>query len=102
MNIEAPSSSVLNVSVGSTDPLHSLVNLSSVLSDDSWGVVSESIACVSGHGVVSSGPWSDGLGSVIEGPPLLVVHWVVVLDSESVHVSTDVLVPEEGSSAWHS
>lgn len=33
---------------------------------------------------------------------MLVVVWVVVLDSQSVLAVADVLMPEEGSLGWHS
>ena len=42
------------------------------------------------------------MGSSVEGPPLLLVGWVVVVDSESVLVCTNVLVEDEGSVVGHS
>ena len=76
--------------------------MSSVLSDGSSDSDSESLSSLVGDGVVSLGPGSDGLGSPVEGPPLLVVQWVAGSDSKSELVASDVLVPEEGSSVWQS
>ena len=42
------------------------------------------------------------MSSGIEGEPLLFASWVVVSDSESELVRSDMLVPEEGSSVSHS
>jgi len=39
---------------------------------------------------------------LVEDPPLLSVPWLAVLDSQSELVSSDVLVPEEGSLRSHS
>ena len=52
------------------------------------------------HGSVGKG--SDSLGSPVEDKPLSSVSWVVVLDSESVLLGTNVLMPEEGSVRSHS
>jgi len=54
------------------------------------------------NSIVSSGPGSDSLSSPVEGPPLSVVQWIVSSDSKSELVSTNVLMPEESSSVWHS
>ena len=40
---------------------------------------------------------SDGLSSVIEDEPLSSITWVVILDSGSELVSSDVLSHDEGS-----
>lgn len=45
---------------------------------------------------------SDGFGSPVKGPPLSAVTWAVVLDSQSVLMSSDVLMPEEGFTSSHS
>jgi hypothetical protein len=101
MDIKALSSNVSDVSVGSVEPKGSLGVVSSVLSDGSSDSNSELVSSLVGNSVVSSGPGSDGLGSPVEGPPLSVVQWVVGSDSKSELVSSDVLVPEEGSSVFH-
>jgi len=41
---------------------------------------------------------SDGLGSVVEYPPLSDIIWVVVLDSKSILTVTHVLVISKRSS----
>lgn len=46
-----------------------------------------------GDGIVSLGESSDGSGSGIEGEPLVVAEGGVVLDSQSVLMSSDVFVP---------
>lgn len=55
-----------------------------------------------GHGVSGVGSRSDGSGSPVEDEPLLDVVRVVVLDSESVLVGTNVLSDEQGSVGAHS
>jgi len=102
VDIKALSSKVLDVSVSSTNPLGSLSVVSSVLSDGSGNVDSETVSSLVGNNVASSSVGSDGSGSGIEDPPLLVVLWTVVSDSQSELVASDMLVPEECSSAWHS
>jgi len=102
INIEALSAVVLDVSVSSSNPSDPLVVLVSVLSDGSSDTNSESISSLVSDDIVSSGPGSDSLGSIIEGPPLSLLVWVVVSDSKSVLVSTNMLVPAEGSVGWHS
>jgi len=52
--------------------------------------------------VSSVASWSDGSGSPVEDEPLSQVSWRVVLDSESVLVVTNMLMPEEGLSTSHS
>ena len=102
MDVEALSSNVSDVSDGTVEPKGSLGVVTSVLSDGSGNVDSESLSSLVSDDKVSSGPGSDGLGSPVEGPPLLVVQWVVGSDSQSELVASDVLMPEEGSSVWHS
>lgn len=55
-----------------------------------------------GEGLASIGPSSNSMGSMVEDKPLSQVFWVVVSDSHSVLVMSDVLAPEEGSVALHS
>lgn len=50
------------------------------------------------HGEPSVGSSSDRSGSPVEHEPLLVVVWVVVLDSESILMGSDVLSVEQSSS----
>ena len=102
MNIKALSSNVSDVSVGTVEPQGSLGVVSGVLSDGSSNSDSEALTSLVGKSEVSLGPGSDGLGSPVEGPPLLVVQWVAGSDSKSELVASDVLVPEEGSSVWQS
>lgn len=42
--------------------------------------------------MASEFPWSDGVGSSIEGPPLPFIIWVMVLKQSSVLRRSDVLV----------
>lgn len=51
-----------------------------------------------GDGSVSVSKSSNGSGSPVEDPPLSVITWVVVLDSKSILVSTNMLVPSDSSS----
>lgn len=102
MDIKAFLSVVSNVSSRSSVPRNSLEVLVSVWSSSSGNTNSETLSLLVGNDVVSSGPGSDGLGSPVESEPLFVVLWVVVSNSESILMSTDVLVPEEGSVSWHS
>jgi hypothetical protein len=75
--------------------------VSLVDTNDSWLTNSHLVVSSVGNGVVSSFNWSDGLSSSVHEPPLLIIPWLMVLDSESVVVVTDVLMPEEGSSGGH-
>lgn len=52
--------------------------------------------------VVSSQCWSNGSSSSVEDPPLSLIPWLMVLDSNLVLMSSDVLMPEEGSVLRHS
>jgi len=103
VNIEASLSHVSDVSSGSVVPSDLLEGFSFVVSDDSG--VSVIVPVVSSvldrDNSVSIGSRSDRSSSVVEDPPLLDVVWVVVLDSKSVLAVTNVLVPEQGSSASH-
>jgi len=92
----------LDVLSGSVVPNDLLNGLTSVGSDDNSDSSSEALSVLSRENVGSSGPGSDGSGSGIEGPPLLRALWVVVLDSDSVLVSSNVLSPEQGSVSAHS
>ena len=44
---------------------------------------------------------SDGSGSLVEDEPLLDALWVVVSNSESVLISTNMLMSEESSVLFH-
>ena len=102
MDIKALSSVVLDVSVGTVVPSDLLSSQSSVWLDVGSNSNSELVSSLVGDGIVSLGPGSDGVGSGVEEEPLLHVHWIVSLDSESELVVTNVLVPEEGSVRGHS
>jgi len=102
MNVKTFLSVVSDVSVSTVVPSDSLEVLVGVLSDSGSDSNSELVTSLVGDDVASSSPSSDSLGSRIEGPPLLVVLWVVISDSESVLVSSNMLVPEEGSVRGHS
>ena len=103
MNIKAKSWDVSDVSgVSTVEGRHLSVISSLVVSDNGSDSNLETLASLVGDGPVSLEVWSDGSGSPVEDPPLLLVPWLGVLDSESVLVSTNVLVPEEGSSRLHS
>lgn len=71
------------------------------LSDDCCDVSFELLTSLVGDGEVSLEVWSDSSSSAVKDPPLLLVKWHVVLDSQSVLVSTDVFVPEQGSTTAH-
>jgi len=66
-----------------------------VLSDDSCNTDSEAIAVLVGDCEVSLGNCSDRSSSAVKSPPLSVVTWLSVSESESVLVTTNVLMPEE-------
>jgi len=104
VDIQALVPGVSDVSSGTSEESHSLEMLISVVSSDgNVSVVSPALSIdLSGDDLVSVSHSSDGLGSPVEGPPLSVVTWVVVLDSQSVLVRSDVLMPEEGSVSAHS
>lgn len=68
MNIKAIFAVVLDVSLVSTDPVHSLVVGVDVLSDDSSSSSSEVVALLAGKNASSIGGLSEGLGSPVEGP----------------------------------
>ena len=78
-----------------------MVNL---VSPDSGNSSSSSIVSLSilvRDGISSSIVRSDRSGSVVECPPLSSVIWVVVLDSKSVLVTSNVLRGEESSVVSH-
>lgn len=92
-------SNVLQVLV---QPLDSLGNLSSVWSNDYHDSSSQTVSGSSRESVVSSSPGSDSLSSRVEGPPLSLVFWVVVLDVSSEIVMTNMVSPVESSVSSHS
>jgi hypothetical protein len=98
-NLAGAESDVLSVGISPQDLLSVL---SSVLSDDNHDTSGQSASISSRESVASSCPGSDGLGSPVKGPPLFVIHWVVVLDSHSELVSTNVFSMEESSVSTHS
>jgi hypothetical protein len=56
---------------------------------------------LNGDDSVSVGSRSDSLSSPVEDPPLSNVVWVVVVDSQSVLVMTNMLMPDDSSFGWH-
>jgi hypothetical protein len=72
------------------------------LSDDCSNSNFEALSRLVGKDKLSFCPGSDGSGSRVEGPPLLDVFRVVVPYSQSLLISTNVLVPEDGSFMGHS
>ena len=102
VDVQTLLSVVSQVSVVSSVEGNLLVNLRSPWSNDSSDSDSESLSLLVRDGVSLVGESSDGSGSSVEDEPLSVVLWLVVSDSQSVLVATDVLVPEEGSEGSHS
>lgn len=106
MNIKALVNSVSDVSSWSSIEAYSLVAVfaewssNSVISISSEVTISDSK--IDRNSSVSVRVGSDGSGSPVKGPPLSVVSWVIVLDSQSVLVRTDVFVPEKSSIRGHS
>lgn len=102
MNIQALAWNVSKVSSITSIVGNSLLWLTSVLSNDSGSVNVESLSLLVRDSIVSSSVSSDGSGSSVEYPPLLVVPWLMILDSQSVLMSSNMLMPEEGSVSTHS
>jgi hypothetical protein len=100
-NIEALLAVVLDVAVGSIVPSDLLESFFLPWSNDSGSVDVVSLTKLVSQDVVLSVVSSDSLSSVIKVEPLLLVFWVVVLDSESVLVTTDVFSPGDSSVACH-
>lgn len=102
VDVQTLLSVVSQVSVVSSVEGNLLVNLRSPWSNDSSDSDSESLSLLVRDGITLVGVGSDGSGSSVEDEPLSVVLWLVVSDSESILVSTDMLMPEEGSEGSHS
>lgn len=104
IDVKAVSGIVSDVSASAVVP-SDLVVVSSLVWSHSHVVASSELRLnLVSESVVSSSPWSQGLSSGIEGPPLSSVTWVVVLDSDSVLVASTVLSPSgvEGWGSWKS
>jgi len=101
---QASSSDISDGSSARVVPSGSLEGLASEVSDSGGIAVVSPVGSglLDGDGVVSVGNRSNGSGSPVEDPPLLVVVWVVVLDSKSEVSVTNVLVPDDGSVSAHS
>jgi hypothetical protein len=87
VNIEASNTDISDVSSASTEPSDHLSGVVGfVWSDNSWDGVLHPVGVTlsDGDNHSSVGSNSDGLGSPVEHPPLLVVIRIVVSDSESV------------------
>lgn len=102
VNIKALSWDVSDVSDRTSIEGSSLVRLTNPLSDDSSSVDLESLSSLVGDGIVSFVNWSNGSSSSVKEPPLSDVPWLMVLDSESKLISTNMFMPEESSSVSHS
>lgn len=103
VDIKALSSVVLDVStLLALDPFCLLRNFTSILSDDSSDSDSEALTSLVGESEGSSGRRSDGVGSGIEDPPLLLVLWVMRVDSESVLFSSNIFGNEDRVESVHS
>lgn len=103
VDIEASVSNISDSSSVGAEPSDVLEWLSSVVSHNSSVVPVSPVVTVhlDGHSLSSVALWSDGLSSSVEDKPLLDVSWVVVLDSQSVLVTSDVLSHDKGSSVFH-
>jgi hypothetical protein len=102
MNIETFLSVVSDVSLGTRVPSDFVFVLSSVWSDVSSDTNSESVSELVTNAVVSSLPGSNGLSSSIEDEPLIVVIWVVPVDSQSVLAFSNMLSSKDGLVSGHS
>lgn len=102
MDIKALSTIVSDVSALSSVPLDSLGVVTREWSESGSDIDLEALTSLVGKSVLSLVESSDGLGSLIEGEPLLLVIWVEVLDSESILVSTNVLSRVKSSVLIHS
>jgi len=105
VNIEASLADISDVSSGSIEPSHHLVWVgSSVVSNNSGVVVGHhvSLTVLNGDDESLVGSRSNGLGSPVEAPPLFVAVRIVILDSQSVLLSTNVFMPEQSSLGVHS
>jgi hypothetical protein len=102
MNIKTLVSIISDVSSGSTVPLNSLEVLTSPWPHGCSNTDSELVALLVSKDVRSSCPSSNGPGSRVEEEPLSVVFRVVVSDSKTELVSSNMLIPEECSVVSHS
>lgn len=102
VDIKALEAVVLDVVISTSVPLDLLGVVTSVLANGSSNSNVEALTLLVCDGEVLARPSSDGVSSSVEGKPLLLVEWVVVSDSKSELVATDVFVPNEGSVTWHS
>ena len=76
--------------------------MSLIDTNDSWLSVSHLESSSVGNDPVLLSSSSDGLGSSVEVEPLSVVPWLMVVDSQSVVIVSNVLMPEQGLSSTHS
>jgi hypothetical protein len=102
MDIKALLTVVSDVSSCTIEPEESDVLVVLVRSDSSSNTNSVCLSSLVSKSVVSFSSSSNSLGSGIEDEPLLVVFRVVISDSKSVLMSTNMLVPEESSVTCHS
>lgn len=102
VNIKAESSIVSNVRAGSVVPSDSVVVSALVWSHVNSDICSEVVTDLVSNAVSSSVVLSDGLGSSVEGEPLLSVGWIVILDSDSILVTSNMLGLNNSSVSVHS
>ena len=101
MDIQALSSIVSDILSVSLVVSNSLVNLILEWSDHSRSSNSETLSILIGDGIASSGASSDSSCSHVKDPPLSVVLVLVVSDSESELISTNMLSPVSSSEGAH-
>lgn len=101
-NIEALSTIVSNVSLGSSIEGRSLVDLTNPWSNSGSNSDSITLLDLVGNDELSLFRSSDSSSSLVKDEPLSSFSWEIVSDSESELVSTDVFTPEEGSVGSHS
>ena len=102
MNIKAVATVVADVLSLACIPSDSGVVCTVPWSDCNSNILSEALSLLVCDGIASSSPGSDRLSSGIKGKPLILVTWVVVPDSKSILVTTNVFSPEKSFVAFHS
>lgn len=102
-NVEASNTDISDVLSSSIEPSDSLDVFSGVSSNNSSVRVSVPVVVVplDGNGHLSVSLSSDRSGSPVEHPPLFDVFWIVVSDSKSIVVSSDVFMVENSSVSSH-
>jgi hypothetical protein len=98
VDIEASSTKISDVLLASIEPSHLLESFIFIWLGTGNVSFMGPVSCtvLDTNSFLSVRSRSDRLGSPVEDPPLSNIIWVVVLDSESELVSTNVLVPSDG------